>query len=50
MLQDRAIWENKIWLPVPALAEGDGPIGRYRQWARQFYDRPVQVPETESVS
>jgi len=21
----------------PALAEGDGPIGKYRQWVRQFY-------------
>ena len=22
----------------PALAKGDGPIGKYRQWARQFYE------------
>jgi hypothetical protein len=21
----------------PALAKGDGPVGRYLQWARQFY-------------
>lgn len=21
----------------PALAKGDGPVGRYRQWAMQFY-------------
>lgn len=35
--QDFAIWENKIFLEAPALAEGDGPIGKYRKWARQFY-------------
>ena len=49
VLQDRAIWENKIWLPVPALAEGDGFIGRYRQWARQFYDRPGPLPDEGGV-
>jgi len=21
----------------PVLAEGDGPVGKYRQWAKQFY-------------
>ncbi len=35
--QDLAIWENKRYLHPPALAKGDGPVGRYRQWARQFY-------------
>jgi nitrite reductase/ring-hydroxylating ferredoxin subunit len=35
--QDFPIWENKRYLPRPALAEGDGPIGLYRRWARQFY-------------
>ncbi len=37
VLQDRHIWENKRWVSPPALAQGDGPIGRYRSWARQFY-------------
>jgi nitrite reductase/ring-hydroxylating ferredoxin subunit len=37
--QDFPIWENKRFLERPALAEGDGPIGLYRRWARQFYDR-----------
>ena len=36
--QDFDIWQNKRFLPRPALAQGDGPIGRYRKWARQFYD------------
>ena len=35
--QDFPIWENKRYLERPALAEGDGPIGLYRRWARQFY-------------
>jgi nitrite reductase/ring-hydroxylating ferredoxin subunit len=35
--QDFGIWENKRYIDPPALAPGDGPVGRYRQWARQFY-------------
>lgn len=49
--QDFPIWENKRYLPRPALAEGDGPIGLYRRWARQFYraasndgDAPTRDP------
>jgi hypothetical protein len=40
--QDRVIWENKKYIERPALAEGDGPIGKYRQWSRQFYHTDVQ--------
>jgi hypothetical protein len=35
--QDKAIWENKRYIHRPALAEGDGPIGKFRVWSRQFY-------------
>jgi nitrite reductase/ring-hydroxylating ferredoxin subunit len=35
--RDFPIWEKKAYLAQPALAEGDGPIGAYRRWARQFY-------------
>lgn len=35
--QDFPIWEHKRYVQRPALAQGDGPIGRYRLWARQFY-------------
>jgi nitrite reductase/ring-hydroxylating ferredoxin subunit len=35
--QDIPLWENKIFVSPPALAQGDGPIGKYRKWARQFY-------------
>jgi hypothetical protein len=36
--QDFDIWQNKRFIQPPALAEGDGPIGKYRLWARQFYE------------
>ena len=36
--QDVRFWEHKRYLPHPALADGDGPIGAYRRWARQFYE------------
>lgn len=35
--QDFVIWENKRHIQPPALAQGDGPIGAFRIWARQFY-------------
>lgn len=35
--QDIPIWENKAHLDRPLLCDGDGPIGLYRTWARQFY-------------
>jgi len=35
--QDLAIWEHKTYVHPPRLAEGDGPVGRYRTWTRQFY-------------
>ena len=35
--QDFKIWENKKYVTAPALAKGDGPVMKYRDWARQFY-------------
>ena len=35
--QDIEIWENKAYIHPPALAKGDGPVGRFRSWCRQFY-------------
>lgn len=35
--QDFRIWEHKRYVDRPALADGDGPVGLYRRWARQFY-------------
>ena len=37
VLQDFDIWNHKTSLDKPVLAKGDGPVGTYRKWARQFY-------------
>jgi nitrite reductase/ring-hydroxylating ferredoxin subunit len=38
--QDIPVWENKIFLTRPLICDGDGPIGLFRSWARQFYSTP----------
>jgi hypothetical protein len=35
--QDYDIWANKKYVARPPLAEGDGPVAKYRRWAGQFY-------------
>jgi 3-ketosteroid 9alpha-monooxygenase subunit A len=35
--QDIPVWENKAYLRRPVLCDGDGPIGLFRTWSRQFY-------------
>ena len=42
--KDFPIWENKAYMDKPLLVGGDGPIGRYRRWCRQFY--PELASET----
>ena len=37
VLQDKEIWEHRSPMEVPALIPGDGPIGRFRRWVKQFY-------------
>jgi hypothetical protein len=39
--QDFDIWKNKTYMHPPALARGDGPVGQYRAWSRQFYSPGV---------
>jgi 3-ketosteroid 9alpha-monooxygenase subunit A len=34
---DIRVWANRRFLQAPRLTAGDGPIGRYRTWARRFY-------------
>jgi 3-ketosteroid 9alpha-monooxygenase subunit A len=36
--QDIPIWENKIYIHPPVLVDGDGPVGLFRRWAKQFYE------------
>jgi nitrite reductase/ring-hydroxylating ferredoxin subunit len=44
--QDLPIWEHKRYQPYRKLCAGDGPIGRYRQWAKRFYE-PARPPVTD---
>ncbi len=37
LAEDRPIWENKIYRPLPILCDGDGPIAKFRKWYSQFY-------------
>ena len=41
--EDTPIWEHKIFLPVPALADTDGPILKFRKWYSQFYAEPIDA-------
>lgn len=40
--QDIPVWEHKTFFERPVLCDGDGPIGAFRRWARQFY--PEDAP------
>ncbi len=44
VMQDRDVWEHKTHVARPLLVDGDGPIGRYRAWCRQFYAAPTPAP------
>jgi phenylpropionate dioxygenase-like ring-hydroxylating dioxygenase large terminal subunit len=35
--QDIPIWEHKVMKSPPMLCDGDGPIGLFRRWSKQFY-------------
>jgi nitrite reductase/ring-hydroxylating ferredoxin subunit len=39
LLEDKPIWEHKVFVERPALADTDGPFLQFRQWAAQFYAR-----------
>jgi nitrite reductase/ring-hydroxylating ferredoxin subunit len=41
VIEDKVIWENKAHLVRPALADTDGPVMKFRKWAKQFYAEPV---------
>jgi hypothetical protein len=42
--QDFELWRYKRYVPQPALAKGDGPVGLYRRWTRQFYRALPHLP------
>ncbi|MCE7882910.1 MAG: hypothetical protein DYH08_03450 [Actinobacteria bacterium ATB1] len=41
VIEDIPIWENKAFVPRPALADTDGPYMKFRKWASQFYAEGV---------
>ena len=41
--EDIQIWEHKIYVEKPILAEGDGPIAEYRRYCKQFYRQQQAV-------
>ena len=47
--QDFEIWQHKIYVDPPILAAGDGPIGPYRRWARQFYPTQPGAADVRTV-
>jgi len=47
--RDFPIWETKAYIDRPLLVPGDGPIGRYRRWCRQFYDLPAEAGAAASA-
>lgn len=47
--QDFEVWENKIYVDPPVLAKGDGPVGPYRRYCRQFYPN-AEVAASEDAA
>ncbi|MFF4421849.1 Rieske 2Fe-2S domain-containing protein [Streptomyces sp. NPDC001549] len=43
---DVPVWNTKVYASPPRLAAGDGPIGAYRHWARQFYPADRSGPDS----
>ena len=41
--QDVPIWNHKIYVERPVLVKGDGPIGEFRSWVKQFYSDPAKA-------
>jgi 3-ketosteroid 9alpha-monooxygenase subunit A len=48
MAEDNVIFDNKIHVPTPALADADGPILQFRKWAQQFYVDGDPIAATRS--
>ncbi|NRB38312.1 MAG: Rieske 2Fe-2S domain-containing protein [Pseudomonadales bacterium] len=43
--EDRPIWQNKVYRPIPILCDGDGPIAKFRKWYSKFYVEYDEVPD-----
>ncbi|MCA9531454.1 MAG: Rieske 2Fe-2S domain-containing protein [Myxococcales bacterium] len=47
LTEDIPIWENKVQHENPMLCDGDGPIGLFRRWCKQFYSSPAERQAAE---
>jgi 3-ketosteroid 9alpha-monooxygenase subunit A len=47
---DVAIWQHKVYRERPPLVAGDGPIGVFRKWARQFYETETETEAAAAAS
>ncbi|HYM14710.1 MAG TPA: Rieske 2Fe-2S domain-containing protein [Dehalococcoidia bacterium] len=48
--QDIPIWEHKVMKSRPVLCDGDGPIGVYRRWCKQFYSADAPPAGTDGAA
>lgn len=48
--EDQAIWEHKVFWAVPALADTDGPITKFRRWYSQFYAEPYDAATSPAAT
>jgi len=48
--QDVPIWEHKLYRDRPLLSAADGPIMRFRKWARRFYSADTRAAPAEPDS
>jgi 3-ketosteroid 9alpha-monooxygenase subunit A len=47
--RDFQIWASKRYVEPSRLTIGDGPIGSFRKWARQFYPKEPVTPTRSTV-
>ncbi len=48
--RDVVIWEHKTFRDRPMLVPGDGPIGVFRKWAKQFYEPTAELADPEPAA
>ena len=43
--QDKVVWDRQRYLPNALVCDGDGPIGKFRSWYKQFYVKDAASTE-----
>lgn len=49
LLQDKQVWENKIYRKKPLLVCNDGPFPAFMRWYGQFYSQSSERIASRSV-